>query len=285
VIYVCSVTTVLEAMKLTKTLGQHSENFLLKLNRAGGVILASEHEDRADNFVELGKEIEVPPSALVGTDAITPEINQGFGCEDAGAQRPRRRITLVVVGPAEALEFQHVFEVLVSEECSGGRFDFGTTQSAIDGVTSFAGIAPALSARQDNCSRVLGELGHIRLGDKATEGMAQDNGLFNIESLAEALDISTPLKEVKRLYGPTLAAAIPSVIEVDDLGHIGEAVVEAPHPVVVEARAPMKNEERGLFHYGSIDELQLLPYDLEVNADTVDEDSHYFSVSRIAATA
>src|SRR5262245_18752337 len=108
---------------------------------------------------------------------------------------------------------------------------------------------------------------HIGHGHLTAKRGSQDDRTLNTKDIAESPHVVTPLRERPGLLGTSVTAAVTTVVQVDDLGAIGQARVGRLVNRMVEARAAMQEQQRGLFpHDGSIRH--------EADALNVEEKSH-----------
>jgi len=87
----------------------------------------------------------------------------------------------------------------------------------------------------------------------AAERCAQHDRVFDAEDLAEGADVVAPLREIPRFPRAVLAPAVATVVEIDDLGGIGQARIGRLADRMVEAGAAMQQQQGRLFpHHGTV---------------------------------
>ncbi len=94
---------------------------------------------------------------------------------------------------------------------------------------------------------MLGMARGVRERDHAAERHAEHDRALDSERLAEGVYVVGPLRERPRLRRAGIAAAVAAMVEIDDLGDIGQGGVGRLVNRMVEAGAAMKQEERRLF--------------------------------------
>jgi hypothetical protein len=109
------------------------------------------------------------------------------------------------------------------------------------------GAADRLGADEDEFRRVIGVARCIGHRDHAAERCPEHNGINDAQSVAEGADVVAPLRERPSLRGTVLAASVAAVIEIDDLGDVGQCGVGRTVDRMVGAGAAMKQEQCRLF--------------------------------------
>src|SRR3712207_2605567 len=99
-----------------------------------------------------------------------------------------------------------------------------------------------LSANEDQLRRMSGVASSVRQSDRAAEGHAQDDRLGDAQDLAERAHVIAPLRQGPSLLRPGLAAAIPSMVEIDDLRDIRQGRECRLVDRMVEAGASMEEK-------------------------------------------
>jgi hypothetical protein len=100
-------------------------------------------------------------------------------------------------------------------------------------------------------------------GNHAAERGAQHDRIDNAERVAECAHIVAPLRQVPALAWAVLAAAIAAMVEIDDLGDIGQGRIGRPVDRVVEAGSAMQHQQHRLFpHHWAVGQ-QFRAFDIE----------------------
>jgi hypothetical protein len=81
----------------------------------------------------------------------------------------------------------------------------------------------------------------------AAERRAQDNRIDDAKRLAERMHVVAPLREIPARARAVLAAAIAAMVEIDDLGNIGQSRIGRPVDRVIGAGAAMQHQQHRLF--------------------------------------
>jgi hypothetical protein len=114
----------------------------------------------------------------------------------------------------------------------------------------------------------------VRQRDHAAERGAKHDWTGNSQSVAERPDVIAPLRQIPALARTILAAAIAAMVEIDDLGDIGQARIGWPVDRVVGAGSAMQHEQCRLFpHHGTVRD-QPCALDVEEQPHAVDEHIH-----------
>jgi hypothetical protein len=81
------------------------------------------------------------------------------------------------------------------------------------------------SADEDQLGRVSWVARRIGHGDLTAKRGSQDGWALDAKHIAESTHVVAPLSERPRLLWPSIAAAVAAVVQVDDLGAVGQARV------------------------------------------------------------
>ena len=85
-------------------------------------------------------------------------------------------------------------------------------------------------------------------------------GFDDAERVTERAHVITPLRQIPALLGTILAAAVAAMVEIDDLGDVGQSGVGGPVDRMVGAGAAMQQQQDRLFphHWAVRDQLRAL---------------------------
>lgn len=83
----------------------------------------------------------------------------------------------------------------------------------------------------------------IGLRHHAPERLAKHDRLLNPQRFAERMNVVTPLSQCPGRGVARNAASIPAVVEVDDLGNVGEHIEVAAQPGMIETWPTMQNDQ------------------------------------------
>jgi hypothetical protein len=103
------------------------------------------------------------------------------------------------------------------------------------------------SADQDQLRRMCRMSGSIRQSHHAAERGAEHDRTRDAERLAEGVHVVAPLRQIPALARAVLAAADAAMVEIDDLGKVGQGGVGRPVDRVVGAGAAVKHQQHRLF--------------------------------------
>ena len=81
----------------------------------------------------------------------------------------------------------------------------------------------------------------------AAERGAQHDRIDDAKRLAERVHVVAPLRQIPALARAVLAAAVAAMVEIDDLGDIGQSRIGRPVDRVVGAGAAMQHQQHRLF--------------------------------------
>jgi hypothetical protein len=122
---------------------------------------------------------------------------------------------------------------------------------------------------------VVGVAGEVALGDEATEGLADHDGVFDAEGVAESDDVVGPHVEPPVLLTTGIAAAVAAMVVVDDLCDVGEVVRSAVFEVrVVHARSAVQQQHGRPFHHLWAVWNETLAVDVDIETHVADVDPH-----------
>jgi hypothetical protein len=115
----------------------------------------------------------------------------------------------------------------------------------------------------------------VALRHEAAERLAQHDGLDDAQRVAQAHDIVGEGVQRPLPGRPAIAAAMAAVVVVDHLRDVGHAAEERPQARVVEARAAVQQQQRGLLAQGRPGGDVLRSFDVDVEPDAgFDLDAH-----------
>ena len=101
----------------------------------------------------------------------------------------------------------------------------------------------------------------------AAEGCAEHDRRDDAEGLAERAHVIAPLRQVPAFARPVLAAPVAAMVEIDDLGDVGQRGVSRPVDRMIGAGAAMQHEQG-----------RLLPHDRSIGGEfatlDVEEQAH-----------
>ena len=94
----------------------------------------------------------------------------------------------------------------------------------------------------------------------AAERRAEHDRIDDAERVAERAHVIAPLRQIPALARAVLAAAVAAMVEIDDLGDIGQGGVGRPVDRMVGAGAAMQHQQHRLFpHHRAVgDEFRAL---------------------------
>jgi hypothetical protein len=89
--------------------------------------------------------------------------------------------------------------------------------------------------------------------DHAAERGAKDDRIGDPQGVAERPHVVTSLRQTPAFSRPVLAAAIAAVVEIDDLGNIGQGRLSRPVDRVIRTRTAVKHQQGWFFpHDGTV---------------------------------
>ena len=110
--------------------------------------------------------------------------------------------------------------------------------------------------------------------DHAAERGAQHDRADDAEGVAESGHVVAPLRQLPAFGGAVLAAAVTPMVQIDDLGDVGQGGVSGPVDRVVGARAAMQHQQRRLLPHDRAIGDQFCAFDIEEQPHTVDAHMH-----------
>ena len=107
------------------------------------------------------------------------------------------------------------------------------------------GAAGGFGADQDQPGRVGRMARGVGQRDHAAERGAQHDRIDDAQRLAERVHVVAPLRQIPALPRAVLAAAVAAMVEIDDLGDVGQSRIGRPVDRVVEAGPAMSISSTG----------------------------------------
>ena len=103
--------------------------------------------------------------------------------------------------------------------------------------------------------------------DHAAERGAKDDRIGDPHGVAERPHVVAPLRQIPAFSRAVLAAAIAAVVEIDDLGNIGQGRLSRPVDRVIRTRTAVKHQQGWFFpHDGTVgDEFCALDVEEQTN--------------------
>ena len=105
--------------------------------------------------------------------------------------------------------------------------------------------------------------GGIGQRNHAAERRAEHDRVDDAERVAERAHVVTPLRQIPALPRAILAAAVATVVEIDDLGDVSQGGIGRPVDRMVGAGTAMKHQQHRLFPHDRPVRNQLRALDIE----------------------
>ena len=105
--------------------------------------------------------------------------------------------------------------------------------------------------------------GGIGQRNHAAERGAEHDRIDDAERITERAHVVAPLRQIPALPGAILAATVAAMVEIDDLGDVGQGRVGGPVDRVVGAGSAMQHQQHRLFPHHRPVRNQLRALDIE----------------------